>query len=147
MSRLWLECAGWCSRCGSHAAVQREAEVFALPSTSFLYMPRVDDQPALPPQRSSERDAPRISALSNPATECLEQAFGKADKVVFASPDTGQQGGVAHVAASERSSTVGEGGESTLAGHHHENFSILWIMSAHGLRGCACFFFNCACAN
>jgi outer membrane receptor for ferrienterochelin and colicin len=36
-----------------------------------------------------------MSVLSNPATACLEQACGKADKVVFASPDTGQQGGVA----------------------------------------------------
>jgi hypothetical protein len=37
------------------------------------------------------------SALSHIATGCLEQATGKADKVVFASPDTGQQGVVALV--------------------------------------------------
>jgi hypothetical protein len=39
-----------------------------------------------------------VSALSHIATGCLEQATGKADKVVFASPDTGQQGVVALVA-------------------------------------------------
>jgi hypothetical protein len=33
-----------------------------------------------------------VSALSYIATGSLEQASGKADKVVFASPDTGQQG-------------------------------------------------------
>jgi hypothetical protein len=40
----------------------------------------------------------RVSALSNIATGCPEQASGKADKVVFASPDTGQQGVAALVA-------------------------------------------------
>ncbi|MEY3699590.1 MAG: hypothetical protein RL631_2243, partial [Pseudomonadota bacterium] len=46
-------------------------------------------------------ETPRgVSALSHTATGCLEQATGKADKVVFASPDTGQQGGVARVATS-----------------------------------------------
>jgi hypothetical protein len=40
----------------------------------------------------------RVSALSYVATGCPEQASGKADKVVFASPDTGQQGVVARVA-------------------------------------------------
>ena len=38
-----------------------------------------------------------ISILSHIATGCLEQATGKADRVVFASPDTGQQGVVALV--------------------------------------------------
>ena len=35
------------------------------------------------------------AAPSTQATGCLEQASGKADAVVFASPDTGQQGGLA----------------------------------------------------
>ena len=48
------------------------------------------------------------------ATERLEQALGKATEVVSASPDTGQQGGGASKNAPlNRSSTVGEGGEST----------------------------------
>ena len=50
-------------------------------------------QPALPPQRSSERAFFEGAAPSKQATGCLEQASGKADEVVFASPDTGQQGG------------------------------------------------------
>ena len=36
-------------------------------------------------------------ALSHIATGCLEQATGKADRVVFASPDTGQQGEAAFI--------------------------------------------------
>ena len=47
--------------------------------------------PALPPQRSNGRVLQlRFCQL---ATECLEQAFGKATEVVSVSPDTGQQGG------------------------------------------------------
>ena len=38
-----------------------------------------------------------VSILSHTATGCLEQATGKADRVVFASPDTGQQGEVAFI--------------------------------------------------
>ena len=37
--------------------------------------------------------APVWTLLSSLATERLEQAHGKAMKVVFVSPDTGQQGG------------------------------------------------------
>jgi iron complex outermembrane receptor protein len=50
-------------------------------------------QPALPPQRSSERPFFEGAASSSQATGSLEQASGKADQVVFVSPDTGQQGG------------------------------------------------------
>jgi hypothetical protein len=53
------------------------------------------------PRNGQANETPRgVSALSNSATGSLEQATGKADKVVFASPDTGQQGGVARVATS-----------------------------------------------
>jgi vitamin B12 transporter len=38
-----------------------------------------------------------ISVLSHIATGCLEQATGKAHRVVFASPDTGQQGEVTFI--------------------------------------------------
>ena len=45
------------------------------------------------PRNGQANETPRgVSALSYIATGCLEQATGKADKVVFASPDTGQQG-------------------------------------------------------
>jgi len=50
------------------------------------------------PRNGQANETPqRVSALSYIATGCLEQATGKADKVVFASPDTGQQSGVARV--------------------------------------------------
>ena len=50
------------------------------------------------PRNGQANETPRgVSALSNSATGSLEQATGKADKVVFASPDTGQQGVVALV--------------------------------------------------
>jgi len=38
-----------------------------------------------------------VSILSHTATGCLEQATGKADRVVFVSPDTGQQGEAAFI--------------------------------------------------
>jgi hypothetical protein len=51
------------------------------------------------PRNGQANETPRgVSALSHTATGCLEQATGKADKVVFASPDTGQQGVAALVA-------------------------------------------------
>jgi hypothetical protein len=50
------------------------------------------------PRNGQANETPHgVSALSHIATGCLEQATGKADKVVFASPDTGQQGVVALV--------------------------------------------------
>jgi hypothetical protein len=64
--------------------------------------------------RNGQADEPFGSASVTQATERLEQAFGKATEVVSASPDTGQQGGGAlKNAPLNRSSTVGEGGEST----------------------------------
>ena len=59
-----------------------------------------------------KRTAPSSGlASSYTATEGLEQAFGKADSVVFASPDTGQQGVWASRPKPFCPSTVGEGGE------------------------------------
>jgi len=64
--------------------------------------------------RNGQADEPFGSASVTQATERLEQALGKATEVVSASPDTGQQGGGAPKNAPlNRSSTVGEGGEST----------------------------------
>ncbi len=64
--------------------------------------------------RNGQADEPFGSASVTQATERLEQALGKATEVVSASPDTGQQGGGASKnALLNRSSTVGEGGEST----------------------------------
>jgi vitamin B12 transporter len=71
--------AAWFTRCSSTGS-RRES------STE-------PTQPALPPQRSSERAFFEGAASSKQATGCLEQASGKADEVVFASPDTGQRGG------------------------------------------------------
>jgi hypothetical protein len=51
------------------------------------------------PRNGQANETPHgVSALSHITTGCLEQATGKADKVVFASPDTGQQGVIALVA-------------------------------------------------
>jgi len=64
--------------------------------------------------RNGQADELYSSASVTQATERLEQALGKATEVVSASPDTGQQGGGASQNAPlNRSSTVGEGGEST----------------------------------
>ena len=64
----------------------------------FCTWPELRYQPALPPQRSSERNAGNVfPPCPTQPLECLEQASGKADKVVFASPDTGQQGVAAFI--------------------------------------------------
>jgi len=64
--------------------------------------------------RNGQTDELYSSAFVTQATGRLEQASGKATKVVSVSPDTGQQGGGASENAPlERSGTVGEGGEST----------------------------------
>jgi hypothetical protein len=71
-------------------------------------------KPNLRCPRNGQADEPFGSASVTQATERLEQALGKATEVVSASPDTGQQGGGAPKNAPlNRSSTVGEGGEST----------------------------------
>jgi hypothetical protein len=71
-------------------------------------------KPNLRCPRNGQADEPFGSASVTQATERLEQALGKATEVVSASPDTGQQGGGAPKnALLNRSSTVGEGGEST----------------------------------
>ena len=59
----------WCSRCGSHAAVQREAGR-SHPNREYA-------EPALPPQRSADESFTRFP-LHTHATGCLEQAPGKA---------------------------------------------------------------------
>jgi hypothetical protein len=76
---------------GSQASVQREAE--AVKPAVFMVSLRC------PRNGQANETLPGVSALSHIATGCLEQATGKADKVVFASPDTGQQGGVTLVVA------------------------------------------------
>jgi len=64
--------------------------------------------------RNGQTDELFSSAFVTHATGRLEQAPGKATEVVSVSPDTGQQGGGASDNVPlERSSTVGEGGEST----------------------------------
>jgi hypothetical protein len=75
--------------------------------------------------RNGQTDELLSSAFVTKATGRLEQATGKATKVASVSPDTGQQGGGAFSNAPlERSSTVGEGGESTqlLVFFHEEIF-------------------------
>lgn len=91
--------------CGSHASVQREAGGGRRPARHT---------PNLRCPRNGQADELYSSASVTQATERLEQAPGKATEVVSASPDTGQQGGGASENAPlNRSSTVGEGGEST----------------------------------
>ena len=56
------------------------------------------DQPALPPQRSSEQTAHAVSPCPTQPLVALNKRLGRRTAVVFASPDTGQQGGRALVA-------------------------------------------------
>jgi hypothetical protein len=74
---------------GSQASVQREAE--AVKPAVFMVSLRCP--------RNGQANGSSEPASSNTATGGLEQASGKADEVVFASPDTGQQGGVTLVVA------------------------------------------------
>ena len=70
---------------------------FGLLSTPFLYIAWLETSLRCPRNGQANEMPLGISILSHIATGCLEQATGKADRVVFASPDTGQQGVVALV--------------------------------------------------
>jgi hypothetical protein len=70
---------------------------FSQPSTSFLYMAWPQTSLRCPRNGQANEMPLGISILSHIATGCLEQATGKADRVVFASPDTGQQGEAAFI--------------------------------------------------
>jgi len=70
---------------------------FSQSSTSFLYMAWPQTSLRCPRNGQANEMPLGISILSHIATGCLEQATGKADRVVFASPDTGQQGEAAFI--------------------------------------------------